>query len=308
MRLSPHLPVLLSEAVDALSVREDGIYVDCTFGRGGHSRALLDRLGSKGRLVALDKDRDAVESTEARALSSDSHFTLIHTGFVRLAEQLERLGLLGRVDGILMDLGVSSPQLDTAERGFSFMRDGPLDMRMDVGAGLSAAEWLARVPEGELADVLRIYGEERFARRISRAVVEQRTQQAIVTTGQLARLIDQAVPHREPGKHPATRSFQAIRIYLNDELGELEQGLAQTLSVLKAGGRLAVIAFHSLEDRMVKRFMRDQERGLAPHAPKWAVPAPTLKRVGKAIYASEAEVAANPRARSAVMRVAERLP
>lgn len=308
MNDSLHVPVLLAEALDALAIRDDGVYVDCTFGRGGHSRGLLERLGAAGRLIAFDKDWDAVESAEARALASDSRFLLVHSGFARLAEQLQRLELLGRVDGVLMDLGVSSPQLDTAERGFSFMRDGPLDMRMDVGAGPSAAEWLARASEAELADVLRIYGEERFSRRIARAVVEQRAQQAIATTGQLARLIDKAVPRREPGKHPATRSFQAIRVYLNDELGELERGLEQTLLALKTGGRLAVIAFHSLEDRMVKRFMRDQERGLDPRAPKWAVPTPTLKRIGKAIYAGEAEVAGNPRARSAVMRVAERLP
>lgn len=308
MNAPEHLSVLLQESLEGLNVRADGVYLDGTFGRGGHGRALLQRLGPAGRLLALDKDRDAVESAQARALSSDSRFVLIHSSFARMHEQVERLGWLGQVDGVLLDLGVSSPQLDTAERGFSFMRDGALDMRMDVASGLSAAQWLAQVDEAELTEVLRVYGEERYARRIARAIVEQRARQAIETTGQLAKLIEQAVPSREPGKHPATRSFQAIRIYLNDELGELRQGLDQSLSVLKAGGRLAVIAFHSLEDRMVKRFMRDQERGLDLRAPKWAVAVPKLMRIGKAIRPDDAEVAGNPRARSAVLRVAERLP
>ncbi|TAN53841.1 MAG: 16S rRNA (cytosine(1402)-N(4))-methyltransferase RsmH [Methylococcaceae bacterium] len=304
MESPDHLPVLLEEALDALCLRADGVYVDGTFGRGGHSRALLQRLGAKGRLLALDKDRDAVVSAEALALSGDARFSLVHSSFARLAEQAEGLG---RVDGILLDLGVSSPQLDTAERGFSFMRDGPLDMRMNVDAGLSAAQWLAQVAEKELVEVLRVYGEERFARRIAAAVVLQRAGQPITSTGQLAKLIEQAVPSREPGKHPATRSFQAIRIFLNDELGELQQGLQQSLAVLKPGGRLVVIAFHSLEDRIVKRFMRDQERGHDVHAPQWVTAAPTLRRIGKAVRPGEAEVARNPRARSAVMRVAERL-
>jgi 16S rRNA (cytosine1402-N4)-methyltransferase len=305
---SAHLPVLLQETLEALRLREDGKYVDCTFGRGGHSGALLARLGPQGRLLALDQDQDAVASAEAGALAADGRFQLVHSRFGRLADVVQAQGWTGEVDGVLLDLGVSSPQLDVAERGFSFLRDGPLDMRMDTSSGITAAQWLAQVAESELAEVLRVYGEERYARRIARAVVEQRGQQVIDSTGRLAQLIAQAVPSREPGKHPATRSFQAIRIYLNDELGELRQALDQVLPVLRAGGRLAVIAFHSLEDRMVKRFMRDQERGLAPDAPKWAVPQPSLRRIGKAVYASAEELAQNPRARSAVLRVAERLP
>lgn len=308
MTIFPHVSVLLQEAIDALAVSPQGVYLDCTFGRGGHSRAILERLGTAGRLLAFDRDADAVSSAEAEALRRDDRFVLVHSRFGLLEEQVRQLGYAGRLAGVLMDLGVSSPQVDTAERGFSFLRDGPLDMRMDTAGGPSAAEWLAGVKETELVEVLRVYGEERFARRIARAVIDQRRSGALTTTGQLAELIAQAVPTREPGKHPATRSFQAIRIYVNDELGELQQGLEQSLNVLAPTGRLAVIAFHSLEDRLVKRFMRDHERGYAAGAPRWVQGTPLLRRVGKAIHPSAEEVERNPRARSAVLRVAERLP
>lgn len=308
--LPVHRPVLLREALEGLAPASDGLIVDCTFGRGGHSRAILDCLGSEGRLLALDKDPDAVASPEALALSRDGRFVLEHGSFNRLREMVERHGWLGRVAGVLMDLGVSSPQLDEAGRGFSFMRSGPLDMRMDTSRGATAAEWLAKVAEGELARVLRDFGEERFARRIAQAVVIRRMQRPFLTTGDLAETIERAVPSREKGKHPATRSFQAIRIFINHELDELEQGLEQALEILQPGGRLAVIAFHSLEDRIVKRYMRDEERGGGPNDPRLPVrnarPA-RLKRVGKAVLPGEEEIAENPRARSAVLRVAERL-
>lgn len=306
-----HQPVLLNEALDGLAVEPAGCIVDCTFGRGGHSRAILDRLGSQGRLLALDKDPEAIVSERAQAMSADPRFTLRHGSFADLAKFVDELGWTGRITGALMDLGVSSPQLDVAERGFSFTRSGPLDMRMNTHDGMTAAEWLAMVPEQELAQVLREFGEERFARRIAAAIVKRRAEKPMETTGDLAGIIERAVPTREKGKHPATRSFQAIRIFINKELGELEQGLRQAITVLRPRGRLAVISFHSLEDRIVKRFMRDEERGGPLGDPRWPLPssgAARLKRIGKAVMPGDEETSENPRARSAVLRVAERLP
>jgi len=302
-----HATVLLHEAVEALQIRPDGIYVDGTFGRGGHSRLILQRLGQQGRLIALDKDPAAVE---AGRQIRDARFELVHSGFEALSEVLQRLSVK-KVDGVLLDLGVSSPQLDDAERGFSFRFDAPLDMRMDTSSGQTAAEWLANVDESFLTEVIRDYGEERFAKQIARALVAARKEQAILTTRQLSEIIAKVVRTREPGKNPATRTFQAIRIYINRELEELTHILPQCVDSLKAGGRLAVISFHSLEDRIVKRFMRDMAQGdkLPVGLPIRAadIPAGKLRLVGKAMYAGPEEVASNPRARSAVLRVAERL-
>lgn len=297
---------MLVEALEGLAVRPDGFYVDCTFGRGGHSGEILRRLGNAGRLLALDKDPAALASAQAEALLEDPRFTLAHGSFAGLAEQVGRLGMAGKVAGVLMDLGVSSPQLDEAERGFSFLRDGPLDMRMDTSQGLTAAQWLDGVAEDELVRVLKTYGEERFARRIAKALVAARP---VTTTRQLAALVEQAVPVKEKHKHPATRSFQAIRIAVNHELDELERGLAQALEVLMPGGRLVVISFHSLEDRIVKHFIRRQERGkpTPPRLPVLTEHRPTLRAVGKAGMPTEEESQANVRARSAVLRVAERM-
>jgi 16S rRNA (cytosine1402-N4)-methyltransferase len=302
-----HVPVLAQEAVAALAIQPDGVYVDATFGRGGHSRLMLDRLDAKGRLIALDRDPDAIR---AGANLQDKRLTLMQSTFSRLGAVLDELGV-PQVNGILLDIGVSSPQLDDATRGFSFRFDAPLDMRMDPGSGLSAADWLATAAEGEISEVIRSYGEERFAKSIARALVAARQVEAIRTTGQLARLIAATIKWHEPGQHPATRSFQAIRIYLNRELEELSAVLPQCVDALLPGGRLAVISFHSLEDRIVKRFMRDE--ALGEQAPR-RLPIPAamlkpgrLKLVGRAQHASDAEIAANPRARSAVLRVAERV-
>ncbi len=302
-----HATVLLNEAVEALQVKADGIYVDCTFGRGGHSRLILEKLGDRDRLIALDKDPTAIASGKA---FGDVRFRLEHSGFEHLGEVLRKLGV-EKVDGVLLDLGVSSPQLDDEQRGFSFRFDAPLDMRMDTSGGQTAAEWLASVEEGELAEVIRDYGEERFARQIARAIVTARQERRILTTKQLSDIVAQSVRTREPGKNPATRTFQAIRIYINRELEELESVLPQCVDHLRTGGRMAVISFHSLEDRMVKHFMRDMAQGdkLPKNVPVRAadVPHGKLRLAGKPIYASAEEVAANPRARSAVLRVAERL-
>lgn len=304
---SLHLPVMLDEVLDALRIRPEGVYIDCTFGRGGHSRGIMQRLGASGRLLALDRDMAALESTEAMGMRGDSRFAMAHGSFASLGEHVRHLGLAGKVDGILMDLGVSSPQLDEPSRGFSFMRDGPLDMRMDTSQGPTASQWLDSIGEAELIRVLQMYGEERFARRIAHSIMAARP---VKTTRQLADLIDEAVPVRDRFKHPATRSFQAIRIAVNHELDELEQCLAQTLEVLAPGGRLVVISFHSLEDRIVKRFIREQERGkpVSSRLPIVNEHKPTLKAIGKAMMPSEAELHANIRARSAVLRVAERVP
>ncbi len=307
MTPAAHVPVLAREAVAALAIRPEGVYVDATFGRGGHSRLILDRLGPRGKLIALDRDPDAVR---AGAVLQDARLTLVQSAFSRLGAVLDELGV-ARVNGILLDIGVSSPQLDDATRGFSFRFDAPLDMRMDPGSGISAADWLATAGEGEISEVIRSYGEERFAKSIARAIVAARQKEAIRSTGQLANLIAATIKRREPGQHPATRSFQAIRIHINRELEELSAVLPQCVDRLEAGGRLAVIAFHSLEDRIVKRFMRDEAMGEQAPA-RLPIPAAMLKPgrirlVGRAQHATEQEVAANPRARSAVLRVAERV-
>lgn len=304
-----HHPVLLDEALDGLNIRTDGYYIDATFGRGGHTCMILQRLGPKGRLLAIDKDPDAIRAAHER-FRSEKRFSIEQGSFVRLKELARQREWLGKVNGILLDLGVSSPQLDDADRGFSFRQDGPLDMRMDPGSGLSAAQWLATADEKEIARVLWEYGEERFSRRIARNIVAARTRAPLNTTAQLARLVAESVPHRELGKDPATRSFQAIRIHLNQELDDLREVLPQVLQVLAPGGRLAVISFHSLEDRIVKRFIREQARGdeFPPDLPvTQAQLRPSMRVIGKAGRAGSAERASNPRSRSAVLRVAERL-
>jgi len=306
-----HLPVMLAEVLQQLAIKNDGIYMDGTFGRGGHSKEILDRLGESGRLLAFDRDADAVNSDFAQIMCKDKRFQLKHSCFSGLESLAEVEGLLGNVDGILLDLGVSSPQLDNPERGFSFLRDGALDMRMDAHSGVSAAEWLATVDESLLIKVLFDYGEERFARRIARAVIEKRAETPIETTRQLAKLIEDAVPVKEKHKHPATRSFQAIRIEINRELDELKDVLQQAAKVLKPGGRLVVISFHSLEDRIVKRFIRN-ESGAKFNPGKLPIKEADieqglLKKIGKALKASPQEVSQNPRSRSAVLRVAERV-
>ncbi len=304
-----HRPVLLDEVLEALNIRPDGIYLDGTFGRGGHSAAILERLSENGRLLAMDKDPQAIAVAQSR-FAGDSRFSIIRGSYTMLGQEIEQRGWKGRVDGILLDLGVSSPQLDDPSRGFSFRHDGPLDMRMDPDSGQSAAEWLAEASESDIAMVLKEYGEERFAKRIARAIVRERTQAPITTTARLAKIVAEANPKWERDKHPATRSFQAIRIFINAELEELEQVLAQSVDVLAPGGRLAVISFHSLEDRRVKRFIRDEVRG-GEFPPGLPVTDAQLNRrlraVGKDIRAGEAELAVNPRSRSAVLRVAERL-
>jgi 16S rRNA (cytosine1402-N4)-methyltransferase len=295
--------VLLAETLEGLRVVEDGIYLDGTYGRGGHARAVLARLGPHGRLLVMDRDPDAIADAE-RELGRDPRVAIRHATFAGLADWTQTAGGL---DGVLFDLGVSSPQLDEPARGFSFQADGPLDMRMDPTRGVSAADWLNGAGEAEIADVLWRLGEERMSRRIARAIVAARAAAPLTTTRQLADLVAKTIGHRERNKHPATRTFQALRIHVNDELGELEQGLEAATRRLKPGGRLAVISFHSLEDRVVKRFIRGEEaprvrRGL----PKPDLAPSPLVAVGKAIFASEDEIAVNPRARSAVLRVAER--
>ncbi|MGZ8155853.1 MAG: 16S rRNA (cytosine(1402)-N(4))-methyltransferase RsmH [Burkholderiales bacterium] len=301
-----HASVLAHEAVDGLNVRPSGVYVDCTFGRGGHSRLILARLGPDGRLIALDRDPEAIE---AGAALRDPRFTLVHGAFGKLAEHLARLGI-NSVHGVLLDLGVSTPQLDQGSRGFSFRRDAPLDMRMDTTTGRTAAQWLATATESEIREVIKNYGEERFAKQIAAAIVAARQGGALATTGQLAALVAEAVPTREPRQDPATRTFQAVRIHVNQELEELSLVLPQCVELLDGGGRLVVISFHSLEDRIVKRFMRERSRAdtLPPRLAVRArdLPQPRMRTVGKARRPSEAEIAANPRARSAVMRIAER--
>ena len=302
-----HATVLLNEAIEAMQVKPDGIYVDGTFGRGGHSRLILSKLGATGRLIAFDKDPMAVAAGQE---IQDARFQMVHSGFEHLGTVLRDSGIT-QVEGVWLDLGVSSPQLDDQQRGFSFRFDAPLDMRMDTGNGQTAAEWLATVDEGELAEVIRDYGEERFARQVARTIVAARKERPILTTKQLGEVVALAVRTREPGKNPATRTFQAIRIHINRELDELKNVLPQCVDVLKPGGRLSVISFHSLEDRMVKQFMRDTAQGdkLPKGVPIRAadVPQGKLRVIGKPLYASADEVAVNPRARSAVLRVAERL-
>ena len=301
-----HITVLLNEAVEALAIKPAGIYVDGTFGRGGHSRAVLAQLGPEGRLIAFDRDPVAIA---AGSRIEDPRFELVHAPFSAFAEALAERGV-DKVDGVLLDLGVSSPQLDEAERGMSFRFDAPLDMRMDTTRGLTAAEWLAEAPVAEITRVLREYGEERFAYEIAKAIAAARTGGHVATTGQLAALVEKTVRTREPGQHPATRTFQALRICVNQELEELSLVLPQVVAALAPGGRLVVISFHSLEDRIVKRFMRAASRPpqLPARLPVRAadLPKPKLALVGKPVWPSDDEVAANPRSRSAVMRVAER--
>ena len=305
------MPVLYAEALAALNIKSTGTYLDCTFGRGGHSTGLLQQLGDSGRLVAFDRDLDAIRSEVAQTLAEDSRFELKHCPFSELTEQLQKAGCLGQLDGILIDLGVSSPQLDDPERGFSFMHNGPLDMRMDTSTGISAAQWLMDVPEKELVQVLFDYGEERFARRIAGAIIAYREENTFTTTEQLVKLIDEAVPFKEKHKHPATRTFQALRIQVNQELEELEDVLQQSILALKPGGRLVVISFHSLEDRIVKRFIRNESGH--KHNPgrlpikEADIEQGLLKKIGKMVKAGKQELAENPRARSAVLRVAERI-
>jgi 16S rRNA (cytosine1402-N4)-methyltransferase len=305
-----HRTVLLEEAVNALVTRADGIYIDGTFGRGGHSRAVLAKLGESGRLIGFDKDPLAIATAQQIA---DPRFEIVHESFASLRDAMSERGV-GRVSGVLLDLGVSSPQFDDPERGFSFRADGPLDMRMDPTRGESAADWLARATVQEMTEVIRDYGEERFAFQIAKALVARRAESdrlgPLVSTGELAQIVANVVKTREKGKDPATRTFQAIRIHINQELAELQVVLEAALSLLEQGGRLVVISFHSLEDRIVKRFMQAHSNAPAVdrRLPIRAVdlPSPPLKLIGR-IFASDAEVAANPRARSAVMRVAERI-
>ena len=303
---SGHAAVLAQEAVAALNVRSDGVYVDGTYGRGGHSRLILERLGTGGRLIALDRDPDAVQAGQA---VSDPRFTILRSPFSRLTDAVLAQGVAA-VDGVLLDLGVSSPQLDDGRRGFSFRHDAPLDMRMDPEHGISAAEWLATADEAEIREVIRDHGEERFAKQIAAAIVAARARGPVDTTRQLAALVAEAVPAREPRQDPATRTFQALRIHVNQELEELSVVLPQCVALLKPEGRLVVISFHSLEDRIVKRFLRAQSQAdtLPARLPVRArdLPQPRMRLIGRAQRPGAAEVAANPRARSAVMRVAER--
>jgi len=298
---------MLKEAVDALAVRPEGCYLDATFGRGGHSEEILSQLGQSGRLFAMDKDAEAIDYAR-KTFSEDARFCIAQRGFTDLLDFSREKHLVGAIDGLLLDLGVSSPQLEDGSRGFSFLRDGPLDMRMNNQAGQSAADWLAIAGEEEITRVLKEYGEERFARRIARAILEARPRNPILTTGQLVALIEKASPVHERHKHPATRTFQAIRIFINNEIEELRSCLRQSLDVLAIGARLVVISFHSLEDRVVKRFMRDAAQGES--YPKGlpireAEFAPKLRLLGRAKKPSDEEIRQNPRARSAVMRVAE---
>ncbi|ANB16583.1 16S rRNA (cytosine(1402)-N(4))-methyltransferase RsmH [Dokdonella koreensis] len=299
-----HVPVLLAEALEGLEVKADGIYLDGTFGRGGHAREVLKRLGPEGRLLLMDRDPQAIATAMAE-FGGDARVRIRHGSFAELADWPETQAGL---DGVLFDLGVSSPQLDDPARGFSFQGDGPLDMRMDPSRGASVAQWLAEADEREIADVLWRFGEEKLSRRIARAIVAQRAAAPLATTGELAALVAKAIGYRERGKHPATRTFQALRIHINDEMGALERGLEGALARLSPGGRLVVISFHSLEDRVVKRFIRGTQsqppvrRGLPPVTVEpWA-----LAAIGKAQFAGEAELSVNPRARSAVLRVAEK--
>jgi len=306
-----HVSVLLDESIDGLAIDPDGIYIDCTFGRGGHSGEILKKLGENGRLFAIDRDPTAIEAS--KKFDSNPSFNIDHSPFSELASIAEKHGITGKVDGILMDLGVSSPQLDEADRGFSFMKPGPLDMRMDFTRGISAADWLAKADESDIVFALKTYGEEKFAKKIARKIINVREETPITTTTELANLVAATVPKSKvEKKHPATRTFQGIRIYINSELVEIEKALDASLDVLKPGGRLSVISFHSLEDRIVKQFIRKQSQG--KQVPR-GLPVTDaelnrgikLKPVGKAIKPSEHEIARNSRARSSVLRVAERL-
>ncbi len=307
--LSSHQPVLLSEVLNALTIRSNGIYLDCTFGRGGHSQAILNQLGNQGQILSFDQDPDAVQAAHALCIA-DNRFTIIHDCFAQLRQHIEARNWLGQVNGILFDLGVSSPQLDLPTRGFSFRHNGPLDMRMNPKTGESLAAWLSHATVSEVAQILKNYGEERYAWRIAKAIIAARQQTELTTTGQLAQIIAAAHPRWEPDKHPATRSFQALRIFINRELEQLQLVLPQTLEVLAPKGRLVIISFHSLEDRIVKRFFREQAKGdyFPVQVPiTTSALRPQLRIIGKPTFPNADEVAANPRARSAVLRVAEKL-
>lgn len=309
MTQSQHVTVLLQEAVDALVTDSDGFYVDGTFGRGGHSALVLEHLSSGGQLLGIDKDLSAIAAANER-FAKDARFEIAHGSFAELAEMIEARGMTGKVSGVLLDLGVSSPQLDEAERGFSFQNDGPLDMRMDQTRGQSAAEWINSAAEDDIVWVLKEYGEERFAKRMARAIVTEREKSPFSRTKHLAEVIKEANPAWEKGKHPATRAFQAIRIQVNNELTDLDAVLEQALKVLAVGGRLVVISFHSLEDRVVKRFIRRQEQG-DPVPMRVPIRDEQLNKrmrsCGKALKASDGEVDSNVRSRSAIMRVAEKI-
>jgi 16S rRNA (cytosine1402-N4)-methyltransferase len=301
---------LLNEAIDGLAIEGEGCFIDCTFGRGGHSTLILSKLNNNGRLIAIDRDPTAIAAAEK--FKDDPRFLIEHRGFADLADIAEKHLLTGKVNGILLDLGVSSPQLDEAERGFSFMKDGPLDMRMDTSKGQTAAQWLAIADVEDITWVLRTFGEEKHAWRIANAIVDSREQSPITRTSQLAKLIKTTAPQREIKKHPATRSFQAIRMYINSELEQIEKALAASLEVLKPGGRLVVISFHSLEDRLVKQFMKKHSqakkvpRGL-PISESELNKGKKLSLVGKKLKPSKLEVEQNVRSRSSVLRIAERL-
>jgi 16S rRNA (cytosine1402-N4)-methyltransferase len=308
MSSNEHVPVLLGPVLDGLNLQPDGCYVDATFGRGGHSREILRQLSDSGRLIAFDRDPQAIAAAP-RNLTDDPRFELIRESFAQLETCIGERNLVGRVDGLLFDLGVSSPQLDQADRGFSFLRDGPLDMRMDPDSGVPASAWLAAVDEKDLKRVLRQFGEETYAQRIARAIVQARDEGPISRTAQLARIVAEAKPARGEKIHPATKTFQAIRIAINGELEQLEAALQQSVSVMRRGARLCVISFHSLEDRIVKRFMREASREAEQYRGMPVVPEeyrPKLRLVGKPVAATADEVAANPRARSARLRIAER--
>ncbi len=308
-KTADHRPVLVKEVMNALRVKDDSIIVDATYGRGGHAQSVIDKLGSDGRIVVFDKDPQAIQHAKTH-WQHDARVQIVHARFSLLKKNLIEKGLSGRVNGVLIDLGVSSPQLDQADRGFSFNTDGPLDMRMDPQEGQSAAEWIETVDAKVLVQVLRQYGDERFAKRIAQHIVISRDQECIDTTAKLARIVSSAVPVREKGKHPATRTFQAIRIVINDEMNELISILPQAVNVLASGGRMVVISFHSHEDRKVKRFMRQNAKG-DPFPPDLPVTEdqmrPLLRLVGKPVRPGEAEIFVNRRARSAVMRVAEKI-
>lgn len=304
-----HTSVLLQECLDGLAIKPDGIYIDATFGRGGHSGEILKQLGSNGRLIAFDRDPEAIEA--AARFADDSRFEIVHSAFGDMAEVIEQMGLTHQIDGVLMDLGVSSPQLDDAERGFSFLRDGPLDMRMDTTRGLSAADWLNTADEQDITQVIKEFGEEKFGKRIAHAIANYRQQQPLSRTSELVTIIDQAVPVKDKFKHPATRTFQGIRIYINAELDQLRVGLKAATAILRPGGRMAIISFHSLEDRLVKRFMKEQSKGkaLPPGLPVTQAEIDAdkvLTLIGKAIKPGEEELKHNVRSRSAVLRVAEK--
>ena len=304
-----HTSVLLQECLDGLAIKTDGIYIDATFGRGGHSGEILKQLGSNGRLIAFDRDPQAIEA--AARFADDERFEIVHSAFGDMAEVIAQMGLTQQIDGVLMDLGVSSPQLDDAERGFSFLRDGPLDMRMDTSRGLSAADWLNSADEQDITQVIKEFGEEKFGKRIAHAIVNYRQQQPLARTSELVTIIDQAMPVKDKFKHPATRTFQGIRIYINAELEQLRVGLKAATGILRPGGRMAVISFHSLEDRLVKRFMKEQSKGkaLPPGLPVTQAEIDAdkvLTLIGKAIKPGEEELKHNVRSRSAVLRVAEK--